>query len=341
LQRCLDESEETAEIASFLLRVTELQSFAQDNLLVPLWRRLQLYRTDLQDLVDHTVRQPSRSLYSVIAKATGTIISSNPALLLSASRSWGSHTVATYIKRYAFGNQINTQFNPLVKTQKDQPQSKPLTEQFISAMAAEFASHPIVQTPLPPCVADKQARATSQTNGLTSTDVWGCSLCGVVCVKPFDAKVPGGKERLGVSLNIENPILPKVVCNNCKQTEFTKLFALSGNITTARLSAASKSTVSIVVCVTCARVATRFQIHGLDPLCCQCFADVQRAYRTSTCVCGNAPAEDAVPFVAKTGDKLTVYKGCASHKWILPTEVYLTTPDLSTFKSLLAKSATF
>jgi len=102
-----------------LLRVAELRSSAQDKVLVPLWRRLQLYRTNLQELVDRTVKAPSRSLYAVIAKATGTIIASNPALLLSASRIWGSSTMTTYIKRYAFGNHMSSLFNPLVKTPKD------------------------------------------------------------------------------------------------------------------------------------------------------------------------------------------------------------------------------
>ena len=186
-------------------------------------------------------------------------------------------------------------------------------------------------------MADKQTKISFKKNGILNTTVWGCTLCGVVAVKPFDAKVVGGKDRLGISLNIHDPIHPRVVCNNCKQTEWIKRYALSGNITTARLSAAAKSTVSLVICCNCAKVVTGFQIHGLDTLCTKCMKEVQTQYTTSACVCGSLPAEDAVPFVAKCGGKFNVYKGCTLHKWLLPTDVYQITPDVGSLKSLLKK----
>ena len=316
LQRCVNDAAAFG-AADFLLRVDGLKATPHERKLVPMRERLKIYGNTLAELVDTSCLQPSRSLYTIIAKCMAAVIARDPPLLLKASRAWGVAEVSAYVRLHTTGGVSVDRRRP------HQPSAvAPPWLAFVRGVHAEFTRHPIRQFPLHHTAVAKQAAASAAHCGLLVQQAWACTFCGIVAVRPRECKLSGAKERLGVSVCMADPSSPAVVvCNNCKQTAFTAKVCLSANVTKARLTGGCKQASSIVVCSTCAEITAAFRMVGVDPICTRCAPDHVPPGGAVSCICGTVRSPRAVAFIANCPERgPRVYAACDRHIWMLPTE---------------------
>lgn len=319
LERCA-ETQDCAKVVEFMLKVHELKSANHHQTDVAPRQRMAIYRTELADLIQAVVVQPSKHLYGIVSEFIAIQLINSVRLLMRAEAAWGGD-LTSYIDAALTGNRDRTVTGPVGAIDgrpavsaslrfKTAPSSAEDQVAFVREVQRQLQINKVHVIPLHPIVRTVQRTRALAMLGIPDIEVCCCDLCGILHCRTVELKPRGGKLRTGVSMDLGSETIS---CNSCNQSAFVRRINLIGNIVRCKRTLADKKISIIGVCCTCSKITADLHFRYVHPYCINCYRNNAPGHAAPLlCVCGDRHDTSIEPMLCRVRG-VNVFSGICKH----------------------------